>query len=148
MQALHISPAWQPFSNPLPVLALVLLNRLGQHCVFFLSPVALLLHSGTHILLLLVFGWASFVQMRVELLMPDQILLCLLEVFKPNLAVDGLLESKVDFVWIKSFYLWIFEDYRITGYTINKELLTNLLCFVFILILHYLVLAVVGQGLR
>lgn len=77
VEALDVSPADEFLGNPLPWLAAILCNCLCQELVFLFCPVALHLASfgvGSR-LRLLVFGGSTFVKMRVEHLMPNQILL-------------------------------------------------------------------------
>lgn len=75
MKALHISPSRQALCYSLPVLALVLFHCFGKHVVFLFSPMAFLLDPRTNVLLLLILGGSSLVQVGVELLVSDQVLL-------------------------------------------------------------------------
>lgn len=78
MQTLYVSSALEIFCNSLPVLPSIDSDCLSELLVFCLSPMTFhfcIVASRT--LLLLIFGRASFVQMRILHLMSDQVLLSL-----------------------------------------------------------------------
>ena len=81
VQALDVRTALKALGDLLPIFTGVLSDGLSQKLVLLGRPVALCLMLARikHIYaLFLVLGWATLVQMRVQHLVPDQILLCLI----------------------------------------------------------------------
>lgn len=74
MQALHIGPPLQRLSNLLPVLAAIDPDSLLELLVLLLGPVPLdFAAQAVDVLGLLVLGWPSLVELRVLLLVADQV---------------------------------------------------------------------------
>ena len=88
VQALHISPSIQVLSNLLPVLAAIEPDSFGEFLILSLSPVAFDFDVGPIIvLLLLVLGRSSLVEMGIQLLVSDQVLLSFVHILEVQASV-------------------------------------------------------------
>lgn len=96
MQTLHVCPTFETFSDFLPALASVCQDSLGEFFVFAFSPVTFDFDVWAgKVLLLLILGWPSFVEMWIQLLMSDQILLSLLEVGESDMLIKFIVNLHV-----------------------------------------------------
>ena len=75
MQALNIGSSIEGFSDLFPIFTTVKSYCLCKFFVFDLGPMTFDL-KGIMVLGCLVLGWTSFVQVRIEHLVSDQLLLC------------------------------------------------------------------------
>ena len=96
VEALDVCATLETLGDLLPALAAVCHDSFGKLLVLLFGPMTFDFHVGaTKRLLLLILRRTSLVQVWVQLLMPDQVLLCLLKVRKTDVVVKLVVDFEV-----------------------------------------------------